>query len=71
MHPSYDTFGANDDDWSVYRDISNATLEEEQEEDNAAIRKLEEQLLKYDPNFHHEDTLAASQTFDWNNSDVT
>lgn len=62
-----DTFGANDDDWSVYRDISNATLEEEQEEDNAAILKLEEQLLKYDPNFHHEDTLAASQTFDWKN----
>lgn len=62
-----DTFGANDDDWSVYRDISNATLEEEQEEDNKAILKLEEQLLMYDPNFHHEDTLAASQTFDWKN----
>lgn len=62
-----DTFGANDDDWGVYRDISNATLQEEQEEDNAAVVKLEEELLKYDPNFHHEDTLAASQTFDWRN----
>lgn len=62
-----DTFGANDDDWSVYRDISNKTLEEDQEADNEEVVKLEEELLKYDPNFHQEDTLAASQVFDWRN----
>lgn len=62
-----DTFGANDDDWSVYRDISNASLEEEQEETNKQILALEAELLLYDPNFHTEDTLAASQTFDWKN----
>ncbi|CAK7891631.1 actin-related protein 5 [[Candida] anglica] len=63
-----DTFGANDDDWSVYRDITNVSLEEEQEEDTAAVLKLEEQLLKYDPKFNHEDTFSASQKFDWKNS---
>lgn len=63
-----DTFGANDDDWNAYRDISNANIEEEQEEANAAITRLEEDLMKHDPNFHYEDTLAASETFDWRNS---
>lgn len=62
-----DTFGANDDDWAVYRDISNASLEEEQDGVNNQILALEEELLKFDPNFHHEDTLAVSQTFDWKN----
>lgn len=63
-----DTFGANDDDWNAYRDISNAALEEEQDDTYQEILKLEEDLLEYDPNFHHEDTLAASETFDWRNS---
>lgn len=62
-----DTFGANDDDWSVYREINNTKLEEEQEEDQKRIVALEEELLKYDPDFHYEDTFAASQTFDWKN----
>lgn len=63
-----DTFGANDDDWNAYRDISNAALEEEQSKDYAAVVAIEEQLLLHDPNFHQEDTLAASQKFDWRNS---
>lgn len=62
-----DTFGANDDDWAVYRDISNQKIEEELGETNQEILSLEEELLKFDPNFHHEDTFAASQTFDWRN----
>lgn len=62
-----DTFGANDDDWNMYRDITNTSIEEEQAEDNEAILELEAQLLEFDPNFHHEDTYAASQTFDWQN----
>lgn len=60
-----DSFGANDDDWSVYRDISNAGLEEAQAATTSQIESLEADLLRYDPNFHHEDTLAAAQTFDW------
>lgn len=63
-----DTFGANDDDWNAYRDISNATLEEDQEEANASILRIEQELMEHDPNFHYEDTLAASETFDWRNS---
>lgn len=62
-----DTFGANDDDWSVYREINNTKLEEQQEEDQKRITALEEELLKFDPDFHYEDTFAASQTFDWKN----
>lgn len=62
-----DTFGANDDDWNAYRDISSASLEEEQDETNAEILLIEEELLKYDPDFHHEDTFAASESFDWKN----
>ena len=62
-----DNFGANDEDWGIYRDITNVNLEEEQEENYTAILAIEEELLQYDPNFHHEDTLAAAQTFDWKN----
>ncbi|CAH6720408.1 actin-related protein 5 [[Candida] jaroonii] len=65
-----DTFGANDDDWNAYRDITNVNLEEEQAEDSKVILKLEEELLTYDANFHHEDTLAAQTTFDWKNSSL-
>lgn len=62
-----DTFGANDDDWNAYRDTSNAALEEEQTETNNEILKLELELLEHDPNFHHEDTFAVSESFDWEN----
>lgn len=60
-----DTFGANDDDWSVYRDISNTTLEENRARLNDEITKLEETLIKYDPLFTPEDTFAAMLSFNW------
>lgn len=62
-----DTFGANDADWNAYRDISSEALEEEQEVTNEQILALELELLEHDPNFHREDTFAASETFDWKN----
>lgn len=62
-----DTFGANDDDWNAYRDITNVSLEEQQEEDVQSINVIEEELLKYDPTFHHEDTFSAQRKFDWEN----
>lgn len=62
-----DTFGSNDADWNAYRDISNASLEEEQANTNSEILRLEEELLEHDPNFHHEDTFAVQETFDWKN----
>lgn len=60
-----DTFGTNDDDWAVYRGITNSSLEEDQEDISTRILELELELLKYDPNFNHEDTFAVAQTFDW------
>ncbi|EMG48712.1 ARP5 Actin-related protein 5 [Candida maltosa Xu316] len=63
-----DTFGANDEDWNMYREITNTSVEEELEATNKEIISLEEELLQYDPNFHHEDTFAAASTFDWKNS---
>ncbi|EGW34252.1 uncharacterized protein SPAPADRAFT_54412 [Spathaspora passalidarum NRRL Y-27907] len=63
-----DTFGANDDDWNLYRDISNTSIEEEMTNIMTEITNLEDDLLKYDPNFHHEDTFAAATTFDWSSS---
>lgn len=62
-----DTFGADDEDWNAYRDNSTAALEEEQTETNNEILRLEEDLLEHDPEFHHEDTFAASESFDWQN----
>lgn len=62
-----DTFGANDEDWSVYREITDTGLMEEQNEDYEKVSKLEDGLLKYDPNFHYEDTLESAQNFDWKN----
>lgn len=62
-----DTFGTNDADWNAYRDIDKASLEDEQERTNSEILRLEEELLEHDPNFHHEDTFAVQETFDWKN----
>ncbi|CAI5755955.1 unnamed protein product [Candida verbasci] len=63
-----DNFGANDEDWNAYREITNSSLEDELEEINKKILKVEDELIKYDPNFHIEDTFAAATKFDWKNS---
>ncbi|KAI1277480.1 putative chromatin remodeling complex subunit [Xylaria sp. FL0933] len=64
-----DNFGANDDDWGVYRQIAvgEGSDDEEGEEDlGTTLNTLEEDLLRYDPNFTHEHTWAAQN--DWNKS---
>lgn len=63
-----DTFGANDDDWAVYNDVTQnpEALDELIEEDYREIVELEGQLLEFDPNFTEEDTLDAQ--YDWRNS---
>lgn len=43
-----DTFGANDEDWAIYRDIVNTS---ESDEDNNNLQYLESQLMLYDPTF--------------------
>lgn len=63
-----DTFGANDDDWMIYNDISNnpEALNEILEEEYKSIVELEKNLLEFDPNFTEEDTLDSQ--YDWRNS---
>ncbi|KAI9803108.1 MAG: Nuclear actin-protein involved in chromatin remodeling [Piccolia ochrophora] len=63
-----DTFGANDDDWSVYRTIATGEQsdDDEEEDGNATLKNLEAQLLQYDPNFTEQNTLEAES--DWTKS---
>ncbi|EDO16711.1 hypothetical protein Kpol_1003p16 [Vanderwaltozyma polyspora DSM 70294] len=63
-----DTFGADDEDWMVYNDISQnpEALDEAIEEDYKDIVEIEKELLEFDPNFTGEDTLDAQ--YDWRNS---
>ncbi|KAK8033362.1 putative ARP5-Actin-related protein [Apiospora marii] len=65
-----DNFGANDDDWGVYRQIAvgeNASDDEEGEEDLLGnLKTIEEDLLRYDAGFTHEDTYEAQS--DWSRS---
>lgn len=63
-----DDFGANDDDWGVYRTVATdpASDEEEEEDPAAALKVIEGELLKFDPDFSEKETLEA-QT-DWTKS---
>lgn len=63
-----DTFGANDEDWQIYNDITQnpEAFDELLEDEYKEIVELEGKLLEYDPNFTEEDTLDAQ--YDWRNS---
>ncbi|RDL31448.1 Uncharacterized protein BP5553_09657 [Venustampulla echinocandica] len=63
-----DTFGANDDDWGVYRQIATGEGSDDEEEEDlgTTLKNLEGDLLKYDPDFTDQHTLDA-QT-DWTKS---
>lgn len=64
-----DDFGANDDDWGVYRQIAvgeNSDDEQEEEDLNSNLRNLEQELLQYDAAFDYEDTQEAQS--DWSRS---
>lgn len=63
-----DNFGANDDDWGVYRQIAtgDGSDDEEEEDLGVTLKALEADLLKYDPEFTDQHTLDA-QT-DWTKS---
>ena len=51
-----DTFGANDNDWSIYNEIKNNQDSDDEEEENLQLDRLEKRLLEYDPNFTLVDT---------------
>ncbi|KAL6944441.1 hypothetical protein ACO0RG_001178 [Hanseniaspora osmophila] len=63
-----DTFGTNDDDWAVYRDVASnpELLDEILDEEYKKILELEQALLEHDPNFTEEDTVDAQ--YDWRKS---
>ncbi|KAJ9494656.1 Nuclear actin-protein involved in chromatin remodeling [Exophiala xenobiotica] len=64
-----DDFGANDEDWGVYRAVATepASDDEEPEEDPmVALRAVESELLQYDPDFSEKDTVEAQN--DWTKS---
>ncbi|KAI6247564.1 Actin-like protein arp5 [Erysiphe necator] len=64
-----DNFGANDEDWGVYRQIAvgEAGSDEEEEEDlGESLKKLEADLLEWDPDFTEQHTLEAQK--DWTKS---
>ncbi|KAL1838724.1 hypothetical protein VTJ49DRAFT_2261 [Mycothermus thermophilus] len=68
-----DDFGADDADWGVYRSVAiganrgDSDDDEEGEEDlEAAVRALEEDLLRYDKTFSYDQTLDAQR--DWSKS---
>ncbi|KAJ9475548.1 Actin-related protein 5 [Pseudozyma hubeiensis] len=54
-----DTFGANDDDWAIYREIQNADDSEEEEDAYNNLSAIETRLLTLDPTFGPDDTYAA------------
>lgn len=64
-----DNFGANDDDWGVYRQITvgdNSDDEQEEEDLMSNLKNLEQDLLRHDPNFDYENTHEAQS--DWSKS---
>lgn len=61
-----DTFGANDEDWGVYRAVADASDDEDEEDIDASLLAIEQQLLAYDPDFTENHTLAARN--DWSKS---
>ncbi|PWY99315.1 actin-like ATPase domain-containing protein [Testicularia cyperi] len=54
-----DTFGANDDDWAIYREIQNADDSEEEEDAYNHLETIEHRLLTLDPTFGPDDTYGA------------
>ncbi|KAI9050401.1 hypothetical protein LZ554_005566 [Drepanopeziza brunnea f. sp. 'monogermtubi'] len=63
-----DNFGANDDDWGVYRQIAtgDGSDDEEEEDLGATLKGLEKELLEWDPEFTDQHTLDAQS--DWTKS---
>ncbi|KAG0169111.1 Nuclear actin-protein involved in chromatin remodeling [Apophysomyces sp. BC1034] len=55
-----DTFGADDEDWMIYREISREDESDEEEEDLSLLNQYESLLLQYDPEFLPEHSYEAS-----------
>lgn len=60
-----DNFGANDDDWGVYRTVGTRDHSEDEEEEDldAELKGIEAQLLKYDPGFSEGNAMDAKSNW--------
>ncbi|KAI7871446.1 hypothetical protein BDF14DRAFT_1760896 [Spinellus fusiger] len=54
-----DTFGADDDDWMIYREISREDESDEEEESLSLLNQYEALLLEHDPEFQPEHSYEA------------
>lgn len=63
-----DDFGANDEDWGVYRTVATGEQSDDEEEEDLGgmLNSAEKELLDYDPDFTENHTLAAQS--DWTKS---
>ena len=63
-----DNFGANDDDWGIYRTVATGDQSEDDDEEDfeAGLKNIEAQLLRYDPGFTQSNTMEAQS--DWTKS---
>ncbi|EAW13513.1 actin-related protein ARP5 [Aspergillus clavatus NRRL 1] len=63
-----DDFGANDEDWGVYRTVATGEQSDEEEEEDLGgmLTSVENELLEHDPDFTENHTLAAQS--DWTKS---
>ncbi|KAI9372328.1 hypothetical protein BJX61DRAFT_507758 [Aspergillus egyptiacus] len=63
-----DDFGANDEDWGVYRTVATGEQSDDEEEEDLGgmLDTVEKELLEYDPEFTENHTLAAQS--DWTKS---
>ena len=66
--PDEDTFGADDADWGVYRQIAVGEQSDDDEEEDlgSGLKNVEAQLLQYDPDFSEQNTHDAQS--DWTKS---
>ncbi|KAF8837942.1 actin-like ATPase domain-containing protein [Paxillus ammoniavirescens] len=54
-----DMFGADDDDWAIYRKINTAAASSDEDEDHNQLQAIESKLLLHDPTFTTGDTHAS------------
>ncbi|KAI0286426.1 actin-like ATPase domain-containing protein [Russula brevipes] len=54
-----DTFGADDEDWAIYRKINTAAVSSDEEDDMTQLQAVEQKLLTHDPMFGIDQTHAA------------
>ncbi|XP_071948092.1 actin-related protein 5-like [Antedon mediterranea] len=55
-----DTFGMNDDDWDVYKQVSRDGDDSDSEEEQEKLMELEQLLQDFDPSYEKESNISSS-----------